>query len=208
MGLYTGTCLIKMEIKTATPSRIVVAGHPCTIFYRGQVRSCFRCGLTGHEAKQCPNKPTPPSGDSGQREEVLVPPPNEPAPTHREEMSVTPLTSPRTFANVVSAPIPPVVSIMPSSGSVPQVTLPLPSLPIRGLAQGLPGMDTDVQSQKRPYSPVSESEWTDTDACERTRPRLEEQPPTELTILDQDIRDRSPLRSAASRKFFWDHFDL
>ena len=100
MGLYTGTRLIKMVIQTPIPSRIIVAGHPSTIFYRGQVRSCFRCGLTGHEAKKCPNKPPTSSGDSGPREEVPVPPSTtEPEPTHREEMSTTPPTSPRSFAN-------------------------------------------------------------------------------------------------------------
>ena len=59
-------------------------------------------------------------------------------------------------------------------------------------------MDIEFQSQKRPYSPVSESEGTDTDASERTRPRLEEPPPTEPTIVEPVIRDRSPLRSAAT----------
>ena len=59
-------------------------------------------------------------------------------------------------------------------------------------------MDTDVHSQKRPLSPVSESEGTDTDASGRTRPRLEEQPSTEQTTLDPGIRDRSPLRPSAT----------
>ena len=199
MHLYTGTRLIKMVIKTAIPSRIGVAGHQCTIFYRGQVRSCFRCGLTGHEAKQCPNKPTAPSGDGGPRDEVPNPPSNnEPAPTHREEMSITPPTSPRTFATVVSGPNPPTVIAMSSPGSVSAVTLPLPSSPTRGPAQEPPGMDTEVQSHKRPYSPVSESEWTDTDGSDRTRPRLEDIPLTEPTILEPGLRDRSPLRPGAT----------
>ena len=86
----------------------------------------------------------------------------------------------------------------PSTGSVLPVTLPLPTSPIRGLAQDSPGMDTDVHSRKRPLSPVSESEGTDTDASGRTRPRLEEQPSTEPTTLDPGIRDRSPLRPTAT----------
>ena len=186
MGLYTGTRLIKMVIQTAIPSRINVAGHPSTIFYRGQVRSCFRCGLTGHEAKKCPNKPPTPSNDSGPREEVPVPPSTtEPEPTHREEMSITPPASPRSFANVVSGLIPP---------SVSPATLPLPSSPTRDLVQDSPGMDTEVQSQKRPLSPVSGTEETDPNASERTRPRLEEQPPAAPTNLDPVTRDRSPHR--------------
>ena len=144
MGLYTGTPLIKMVVQTAIPSRIIVAGHPSTIFYRGQVRSCFRCGLTGHEAKRCPTRLPAPSGDSGPRDEATVPLSTmEPEPTHREEMSTTRPTSPRTFAHVVSGSIPP-------SGS--PVTLPLPPPLTRELAQDSPGMDTDVQSQKRPLS--------------------------------------------------------
>ena len=59
-------------------------------------------------------------------------------------------------------------------------------------------MDTEVQSQKRPLSPVSGSEETDTDASERTRPRLEVQPPAEPPNLDPGTRDRSPHRPVAA----------
>ena len=195
MGLYKGTRHVKMEIKTAIPSRIVVAGHPCTVFYRGQVRSCFRCGQTGHEAKKCPQKVPTQSADPQPTDSNTVGPLSAPTVV---AMSTSPPTSPRTFAGVVSGQTPPTVTDVPSPGSVPPKTLPLPTLPIRGLAQDSPGMAKEVQSQKRPYSPVSESEWTDTDASERTRPRLEEQPPLEPTILDKDIRGSSPLRSPAT----------
>ena len=78
MGLYTGTCQIKIELKAAIPSRIIVAGHVCTAFYKGQVRSCFRCGLTGHEAKKCPSRQqAPPSGKEPGKEESV--PPSEPS---------------------------------------------------------------------------------------------------------------------------------
>ena len=52
MGLYTGTRLVKMIVKSAIPSCVISAGHQCTVFYRGQVRSCFHCGQPGHEAKK------------------------------------------------------------------------------------------------------------------------------------------------------------
>ena len=105
MGLYTGTRLVKVEIKKAIPSRVMVAGHLCTIFYRGQVRSCFRCGQPGHEAKHCPNKQGTPPEDSRQREEEQVPPSREEAPPHRGEgMSTDPPASPKTFAEVVTSP--------------------------------------------------------------------------------------------------------
>ena len=50
-------------------------------------------------------------------------------------------------------------------------------------------MDTDTHSQKRPYSPVSDSEWTDTDESERTRPRLEEKTPESLDDIPVTMMD-------------------
>ena len=194
-GLYTGTRLVKMTVKSAIPSRVTIAGHVCTIFYRGQIRSCFRCGASGHEAKKCPRKNATLSAAIQPADTHLVGPPMAP---NVDAMSTEPPTSPRTFAGVVSGQTPPVVTDVPLPRSLSPVTLPLPTSPIRGLGQDSPGMDIEVQSQKRPYSPVSESEGTDTDASERTRPRLEEPPPTEPTIVEPVIRDRSPLRSAAT----------
>ena len=192
MGLYTGTKFVKIEVKTAIPSRIAVAGHPCSVFYRGQIRSCFRCGNTGHEARKCPQKTPAASGPTVTT--TVVPP----AARSETTMSTTPPSSPRTFAGVVSGQTPSTETDVQTLGSVPSETLPLPTSPIRGLTQDPPGMDTEVHSQKRPLSPASESEGTDTIANERTRPRLEEQPPTGPTILDPGIRDRSPLRTAAT----------
>ena len=196
MGLYTGTRHVKMEIKTAIPSRVVVAGHPCTVFYRGQIRSCFRCGHIGHEAKKCPQK-TP--AVSRPTVTTSVVPPAAPSETN---MSTTPPTSPRSFACVVSGQVEPTdTGTLPSTSisPFPKEVLLLPLGPVDvtalAIANDPPGMDTDVQSQKRPLSPVSGSEETDT--SERTRPRLEEQPPTEPTLLDPSVRDRSPLRSTA-----------
>ena len=190
-GLYTGTRLVKMTVKSAIPSRVTIAGHVCTIFYRGQIRSCFRCGASGHEAKKCPRKNTTLSAAIQPVDTNPVGPPTAP---NVDAMSTIPPTSPRTFAGVVSGQTPPVVTDEPSPRSLSPVTLPLPTSPIRGLGQDSHGMDIEVQSQKRPLSPVSESEGTDIDASGRTRPRLEEQPPTKPTLLDPGIRDRSPLR--------------
>ena len=196
-GLYTGTRQVKMEIRSAIPSRVIVAGHPCTIFYRGQVRSCFRCGQTGHEAKNCPQRA---AALSRPTTTISVVPPTAPSET---TMSTEPPTSPRTFATVVSGQVvPPAIGTLPpnSISPFPKEVLSLPLGPVDvtalTIANDPPGMDTDVQSHKRPLSPVSVSEETDTG--DRTRLRLEEQPPTEPTILDPGVRDRSPIRQAVT----------
>lgn len=82
-GVYTGTRIVKMILRDAIPSRITIAGHTCTIFYRGQVRSCFRCGNAGHEAKKCPQRENSQNHDHDHS---------------REQPSTTPLTSPRIFS--------------------------------------------------------------------------------------------------------------
>ena len=122
MGLYTGTRLIKMVMKTAIPSRVVAVGHPCTVFYRDQVRSCFRCGQAGHEAKTCPHRVPTRSTVPQPTDTNHVEPPSAPSVV---TMSTTPPTSPRTFASVVSGPTSPRVPDLPFSGLVSPVTLSL-----------------------------------------------------------------------------------
>ena len=95
MGLYTGTRLVKIELRAAIPSRVIVAGHVCTTFYKGQVRSCFKCGLTGHEAKKCPGRQRAPPGENvpGNEESVPQPEPfaqDEPSPGQGARMATTP----------------------------------------------------------------------------------------------------------------------
>ena len=99
MGLYTGTRLIKMDIKTAIPSRVTVAGHLCTVFYRGQVRSCFKCGLAGHEAKSCPCRQTAPPGDN------VPPSQEEPPPDHGEGVSTSPRPAPKLLRKFLLPPV-------------------------------------------------------------------------------------------------------
>ena len=174
MGLYTGTRLIKIEIKKAIPSRLVVAGHLCTVFYRGQVRSCFKCSKTGHEAKKCPNKQSAAPDGSRQREEDHVPHSRvEPTPTRREGIPTEPPSNPQSFAEAVA-----------SSNTKTREDVP-------------PTESQDGMNTSPPYSPptfedmgsqpqVTQSEWTDSEDSEETRPRREK-------AADEDARDRSPL---------------
>ena len=173
MGLYTGTRLVKVEIKKAIPSRVMVAGHLCTIFYRGQVRSCFRCGQPGHEAKHCPNKQGTPPEDSRQREEEQVPPSREEAPPHRGEgMSTDPPASPKTFAEVVTSPVRKSGS---SRNAVPLITT----------HEGSNATPLNSPPEFRLPS-VTDSEWTDSDGSEKPQASLDKS-------AEENARDRSPL---------------
>ena len=52
-GLYIGTHHVLMDISSPIPSRILIAGHWCHIFYQGQIPMCFLCHQTGHAQKEC-----------------------------------------------------------------------------------------------------------------------------------------------------------
>ena len=70
MGRATGTRLVRMTVKKNIPSRVRIAGHPCNVFYRGQTRTCFRCGEAGHQTRNCPHGPRRgplPPGDENNR---------------------------------------------------------------------------------------------------------------------------------------------
>ena len=51
-----GTRQVRMEILEDIPSSWRIAGYKTNIYYPGQPRTCFQCGLTGHEKVACPNK--------------------------------------------------------------------------------------------------------------------------------------------------------
>ena len=191
MGLYTGTRLVKMGVKTAIPSRVTIAGHACTVFYRGQVRSCFRCGLPGHEAKKCPRKKATLGSDPVPMDASTnsVGPPIAP---NVEDMSTTPPTSPRIFTNEVSGPTQLRVIGTPSPRPISPFPVEVLSLP-NGPVNTAP--TNTVRNKSRPYYSVTESEWTDSDPGERPRPRSKVKEPT--ITNEENIRDRSPLRPDA-----------
>ena len=53
-GIYTGTLSILMEVQRNIPSALRIRGHTCLIFYRGQIRTCFRCQSPDHTTSDCP----------------------------------------------------------------------------------------------------------------------------------------------------------
>jgi len=50
----TGTRYVQMSIRKSVPSSLRVGGTTVRLWHRGQQRTCFKCNLPGHEAKECP----------------------------------------------------------------------------------------------------------------------------------------------------------
>ena len=53
-NISTGTFSVLMQIDRPIPSKLSVANRVCYIFYRGQERTCFQCGISGHQKNACP----------------------------------------------------------------------------------------------------------------------------------------------------------
>ena len=54
MAVNSGVRSVLMDITTPIPSQMRIRGHMCLIFYRGQTRTCFKCGKSGHQKSDCP----------------------------------------------------------------------------------------------------------------------------------------------------------
>ncbi|CAB4027658.1 Transposon TX1 uncharacterized 149 kDa [Paramuricea clavata] len=54
--VYTGVRNILMEVINDIPTCLRIAGHWCTVHYKGQKRPCFSCGKEGHFSSKFPDK--------------------------------------------------------------------------------------------------------------------------------------------------------
>ena len=55
MAMNAGVRSVLMRVDHPIPSQLRVRGHWCLVFYRGQTRTCFKCGESGHEKSNCPS---------------------------------------------------------------------------------------------------------------------------------------------------------
>ena len=51
--VYNGIRQYKIVLKENIPSSVNLGGRSCWVRYRGQPRTCLKCGEKGHEAKEC-----------------------------------------------------------------------------------------------------------------------------------------------------------
>ena len=53
-NVSTGSISVLMQLTSPIPSKLTVVSRTCFVFYRGQPRTCFKCGESGHQKDTCP----------------------------------------------------------------------------------------------------------------------------------------------------------
>lgn len=52
-NVFNGIRQYKVDLRSDIPSSLLLGGRNCWVRYRGQPRTCLKCGDSGHEAKEC-----------------------------------------------------------------------------------------------------------------------------------------------------------
>ena len=55
-NIYTGVRHVLMELRKDIPTRLHIAGYWCFMHYRGQTRTCYKCGEEGHQRDKGPRR--------------------------------------------------------------------------------------------------------------------------------------------------------
>lgn len=86
MGMNVGVRSVLMQVITPIPSQLKIRGHSCLVFYKGQRRTCFKCGNSGHQKSECPVGTQMPDGARNRNTGSTDPPPPGPAKEPNEDM--------------------------------------------------------------------------------------------------------------------------
>ena len=171
-NVYVGTRNALMEVTTPIPSRILIAGHWCHIFYEGQLPTCFKCNKTGHTGKDCPPVQRPP-----------MIPHNPPAPALGDPVPDAPVSNisgdhppPQVTSQVDSIlpqnvpPSDPVPATSPSPSDHPSEIIPFVASPCGIVRESTPVAIPTIETINPPPPCPSQDEIEDPPAPESTQP--------------------------------------
>ena len=151
-GIYTGTISVLMDVQKNIPSALRIRGHTCLIFYRGQIRTCFRCQSPDHTTRDCPylQSHTTTTGDDTPpaREQATPDDPPPPSETEMSQDQPTPEAS-----NPASDDIAPPETAATTSMDVSQPDVhQQPSSPVTGTNSE--GLDQEGSESPRDHDPI------------------------------------------------------
>lgn len=119
-GISNGEFSLLMEVVKPIPCKLAINRHFAYIYYRGQKRTCFRCGQEGHFVQKCPtlNTRAPPVVNEDPALDTTLE-----APQAREATAL-----PATYAQAAGNLVPPSRSVTPGTltSSTPEVLFSTP----------------------------------------------------------------------------------
>lgn len=143
-GIRVGSRTVQMEIQRPIPSQLIIRGHSCLVFYRGQIRSCFRCNQPGHVSRNCPSA-RPRAPPSGPAQGSSAAPPSSSGTAGPSTTSAASSTVAGGVSSVVTSVTPMAVTVTTSSSAGA-------SAPIRNLASFAARKVRNLVSRKRKMS--------------------------------------------------------